>query len=137
ADPELLQYGLGERVRPLARRDADRRAALDDRAMKQAARRRHRQQYADFAAAARLAEDRHVAGIAAEPLDIITHPTQRRDEIEHPGVARMRPGLAADTRQMQKAENIEAVVDADDDDIAAARQIGPVGHCAVARPVPE
>jgi len=49
----------------------------------------------------------------------------------------MRPGRAADIGQMQKAENIEAAVDADDNNIAAARQIGAVGHRAVARPITE
>ena len=45
----------------LARHLLQRRSAFDDRLVEEAFRRRHRQQRADFAAAARLAEDRHVA----------------------------------------------------------------------------
>jgi quercetin dioxygenase-like cupin family protein len=37
--------------------------------VEQAARRRHRQKRAHFAAAARLAEDRHIAGIAAAVIE--------------------------------------------------------------------
>jgi hypothetical protein len=38
---------------------------------------------------------------------------------------------------MQKAENVQAMIDADDDDIAAPRQIGAVGHRPIARTIGE
>ncbi len=136
-DAEFLQHGFGQRVGALAGRDPDRGAALDHGAVEQAARRRHRQQDADLPAAARLAEDRDIAGIAAERLDIVAHPFERGDEVEHPGIAGMRVALAADIGEVQKAEDVEAMVDADHDDIAAPRQVGAVGHRAVARAVGE
>ena len=36
---------------------------------------------------------------------------------------------------MQKSENIQTMIDADDNDIAASREIGAVGHRPVARAV--
>ena len=101
--------------------------------MEQPARFRHREQHADFAAAARLAENRDIAGIAAEPLDIVAHPFERGDEIEGAGVAGMRIALAADRREIEMPEYVEAVIDRDDNDIAAPRQIGAVGDSAVGR----
>ena len=101
--------------------------------MEQPARFRHREQHADFAAAARLAENRDIAGIAAEPLDIVAHPFERGDEIEGAGVAGMRIALAADRREIEMPEYVEAVIDRDDNDIAAPRQIGAVGDRAVGR----
>ncbi len=100
AQSDLLEHRLGERIRPLAGRYADRRTALNDRPVKQPPRRRHRQQYADFAAADRLAKDRDVAGIPAEHRDIVADPTERRDEVQHPAIAGMRPDRAADIGQI-------------------------------------
>jgi hypothetical protein len=96
---------------------------------------RHRQQRADFAAAARLAKDRDVARVAAKARDIVAHPAECRDEIQESGVPGMRPDRPAEIGEIQKAKNVKAVVDADDDDIAATRQIGAVGHRPVARAV--
>src|SRR6185437_13563741 len=71
---ELLEDRVGEGRAALAGGDADRRAALHDGAVKEALRRRHRQENADLTAAARLAEDRDVAGVAAEPRDVVADP---------------------------------------------------------------
>jgi hypothetical protein len=82
-----------------------------------------------------LAEDRDVAGITAKGCDIVVHPAQGGDDVEHPGIVRMHPARTADIGQMQKAEYIETMVDADHDGIAAARQVCPVGYRSVARTV--
>ena len=102
-DAEFVQHGFGQRAGALAPAYPDRGAALDHGAVEQAARRRHGQQDADLPAAARLAEDRHVAGIAAEPLDIVAHPFERGDEVEHAGIAGLRVALAADIGEVRES----------------------------------
>ena len=69
---------------------------MNDSTVKQPTRRRHRQQHADFAAAAGLAEDCDISWIAAEPIDIALHPSERRDQIEHPSIAGMTVAPAVD-----------------------------------------
>jgi hypothetical protein len=137
ADAELLQHRVGQRIGALARREAHRRARLDHRAVEEALRGRHDQERADLSAAARLAEDRDVAGIAAKRGDVVAHPTERRDHVERAGIARPREAFAADVFQMQIAADVEPVVDADHDDIAALGEVGAVGDRAVARAIGE
>ena len=55
-------------------------AALRRHLVEEALRVRHVQHADDFAAAAGLAEDHDVARIAAEALDVLVHPLQRRHE---------------------------------------------------------
>ncbi len=94
-------------------------AALDDRAMEQAFACRHRHHGRDLAAAAGLAEDRHVGRIAAEFGDVVAHPFERRDQIEHAGI-----GAVGELRQqlpeIEKAERVQPVVDRDQHHVAAA-----------------
>ena len=65
-------------------------------------------------------------GSPPEPVDILLHPAERGDEVEHSGIPRMLPGRAADIAEIEEPEDVEAVVDADHDDIAAPRQIGSI-----------
>src|SRR5208283_6222041 len=81
------------------------RPHMDNRPVEEAARRRHGEQRADLAAATRFSEDRYIAGIAAEPLDVLVHPAERGNEIERPGVARMSIGLSAEIDEVEKAED--------------------------------
>ena len=120
---QLLQHLSGQRGRSFRTREVQLRAALHDRLVKQSFRRGHRHQRADLRATARLAEDRHVRGIAAEASDVVAHPLQRGHDVEHADIDRARILLAADRRHVQIAEDIEPVIDADDDDIAAAAEI--------------
>ena len=63
-------------------------------------------------------------GIAAERLDVVAHPLERRDLVEQAGVrGRAR---SADAPRSQEAERAEPVVDRDDDHVAAPRE-----RCAV------
>ena len=59
--------------------------------------------------------------------DVVAHPFQRRDEIEHADVARLSakrsPPMAA---EIEVAEDVEPVVDRDHHDVAALREIGAV-----------
>jgi len=99
-------------------------AALDDCPMIETVGGGHAHQHRDFAPAAGLAEDCHVAGIAAECTDILSHPMQGQDQVEHADIARFPISLRArKIGQMQIAERPDAVANRDDDDIPAARQI--------------
>ena len=112
---------------------ADLRPAHGDGAMKQAFGRRHAEQRADLAAAAGLAEDRDVRGIAAEIRRVIAHPFQSQDDIEHAGVAGLRELLATEIGEVQIAEYVEAMVDGDDHDVVLKREIAAViEHVAAA-----
>ncbi len=108
------------------RHAGDRGSALRDRAMKQALRRGHTEQRAHFSRAARLAEDRDVPGIAAEAIDVVADPLEARDDVLLSCVAGVREGLAAELREMDEAEDVQPVRDADDDHVVAARQVGAV-----------
>ena len=64
----------------------------------------------------RLAEDRHVVRVAAEPRDVALHPPQRRLLVHEAVVARgLIRGLGGQRRVREEAEEAEAVVDRDDD----------------------
>ena len=71
----------------------------------------------DFAAAARLPEDHDVAGIAAEVLDVVVNPLQRHEQICRAGVARLRVLLPI-RRQIERTQDVQPVIDADDHDVA-------------------
>src|SRR5580704_178135 len=89
AEAEFSEQHFGDLVRMAQLVHLESRAALDDRAMKQVLRRRHRHQGRDFLSAAGLAEDRYLARIAAELRDVAAHPTQRSDQIQHSSIARL------------------------------------------------
>src|SRR5581483_341845 len=72
----------------------------------------------------RLAEYRHVAGVAAEGSDVVAHPLQGKDGVEHAGVAAAAELRPADIGEVQVAEGVEAVVDRDYDDVVAPGQVG-------------
>ena len=84
---------------------------------------RHPEQRRGLHAATRFAEDQHVLRVAAEIFDVVAHPLERRDEIEHADVARegvLRPG---EVGKVEKAETAESMVDGDVHDVAAARRV--------------
>ena len=70
---------------------------------------------------------RDVARVAAEARDVVAHPAQREHEVEHAGVAGVGELGPAESAQIQVPERVQAVVDGDDDDVAAARQPRAVG----------
>ena len=96
------------------------RRALGDRPVEQAAGSGYRHQRRHRDAARRLAEDRHVAGVAAERGDVVAHPLQRRNLVAEAEVRVERPlggGIAGDVGE---AERAEPVVERDVDDVAGA-----------------
>ena len=105
---------------------------MRDDAMEQAARRRHRHQRGALRAAARLAEDRDVAGVAAELGDVVAHPLRARGPGRAADVARVRQLRPAELGEIEVAERVQAMVDGDDHDVAAAAQARAVGLDLVA-----
>ena len=91
-------------------------AALQDRLMEQLPRPRIEHQPPDRRRPGRLPGQSHPAGIAAEPRDVVAHPSQRQRLIQRAQIARAHP------RQMKIAQRPQPVVDADHHDIALARQ---------------
>src|SRR5204862_2035727 len=74
-------------------------------------------------AAARLAEDRDVARIAAEGVDVVPHPLERHHDVLHPHVARLAVLLAASPGEVEKAERVEAMRDRHDNGAVLAREL--------------
>ena len=87
---------MGKPRRALAFGEANAGAALDDRLVEESFGPRHCQQRAHLSAAAGLTEDRDIARIAAKAPGVLAHPLERRDQIEKPGIARVREALVAD-----------------------------------------
>ncbi len=132
-EPER-RHELARHARGLVALDElDRRAALDDRAVEQALRGRHREQRRDLAPAAGLSEYGHAARVAAEARDVRAHPAQRVHDVEHAGVARLREIRPDQIAEIGEAEHVEAMVDRYHDDVAAPGEVGAVGHRRRAR----
>ncbi len=92
-------------------------AALRRHFVKEALRIRRVQHANHFPAAAGLPEDHDVAGIPAEHLDVVAHPLERHDQIDGAGVAGLRV-LRTVGGQVERPENIQPVIDADDHHVA-------------------
>jgi hypothetical protein len=113
------------------RRDPDARSALVDRAVKQPFRCRRNQVRHHRGAAARLPEDRHVAGIAAECGDIRLHPAQC-ELLVHDAVVRERMAFGIDGGMREEPQRADAIVERDHDHAAAAGELAAVVIVALA-----
>ena len=91
--------------------------------MKESRGRGHAHQRGDLGAAARLAVDHHAVRIAAEVGDVVMNPLQGRHQIGHAHVDRIGVGGAADLREVEEAENVEAVIDRDLHDVMMPRHL--------------
>ena len=90
--------------------------------MEQAASHRHAHQCGHLRCPARLAEDRDIAGVAAERLRVITHPAQRRHHVQNAGIAGIgETGVAV--ADVQVTEHVEAMIDRNHHHVAAAREM--------------
>ncbi len=78
-------------------------------------------QRSDLAAAAGLAEYRDIAGIASEVRDVLAHPFQSHNDVEHSQVGGTCILLAVG-RQIQKPQRAEAVIERDHNHVTAAAQ---------------
>ena len=79
---EFIGQVSGDAQRVRGRRDLVRRAALQDRPPEESLGARHREQHADAHCAGGFPEDRDVAGVPAEGVDVLPHPLQRRDLVK-------------------------------------------------------
>src|SRR6185312_4811781 len=102
--------------------------------MKQALRSWRREHGRRLRTAARLTEDHHVVRIAAEVLDVVAHPFERRGEIHDSrsaGAGEL--GRRAQIGEMQIAKRGEPMIHGDDDNVAEARKLRAVEAERVAR----
>ena len=103
-------------------------AALCNHALEQSCRQRRRLNDVDAPRAGRLAEDRHLAGVAAERGDVVLHPFQRGDVIEDGVVARrMLRRFSGQFGVGQEPERAQPVVRGHDDDTLACERGAVVG----------
>ena len=98
-------------------------ARLHRSAMEQSRRRRHAHQGGHLGAAARLAVDHDLVGIAAEIGDVLAHPAKRRNQVGHADVHRIGIGRPADLGQIEESEDVEAVIDRHRHDIVMPRHL--------------
>src|SRR5262249_24556187 len=109
-----------------------------DRALEETMRAGNAEQRRDLRAAARVAEDGDVRGIATECGGVVANPLERELHILHTRVAGSLEAFAADLGEIEVAEDIQAMVDRHDDQIAARGQprtvIEPFGSGAGVEP---
>ena len=91
------------------------RPALGDGAPEQPLGTRHGKQRADAQRPGRLAEDRDVAGIAAEGGDILPHPRERGDLVEQAEVGAPSSPVA----EIEESVGADPVIDGHADDAVA------------------
>src|SRR5579863_8513439 len=84
-------------------------------------RRGHGEKRGHFLAAAGFSEDEDSAGITAEIGDVVAHPGERGDDIEHADVAGGLERIAG-VAEVRVTEQAEAVIDGHDHDIATTRK---------------
>src|SRR5690348_8817920 len=83
---------------------------------------RHGEERVHFSAAAGLAEDGDVGGIAAKAADIFLHPFERKNNVELADVAGVFEFFAV-LREIEIADGAEAMIDGDEHDVVEAREI--------------
>ena len=141
-DAELSENHVADFCRVVERIHLQARAAFDDGSIKKAFRWRHSEKRGHFLTAARFSEDEDFAGIATEIGNIVTHPSQRGDDIEHADVAGGFERIAG-VAEVGIAEQAEAVINCDDHDISTTGEIraviqrsgtGAGGECASVAP---
>ena len=141
-DAELGENHVADFCRVVERIHLHARAAFDDGSMEKPFRRRHGEKRGDFLTAAGFSEDEDSAGIAAEIGNVVAHPGERGDDIEHADVAGGFKRIAG-VAEVGIAEQAEAVIDCDDHDISTTGEIraviqrsgtGAGGECASVAP---
>lgn len=133
AESEFGEEQTAVKDRVLPRFEPQDGPAFHEGAVEESLCRRHRHQDGDFAATARLAEDRDQVGIASKLRHVIAHPFERLDDIEHADAAGEREIRASLLADISKAEHVQTVVQADDYDFAAMSKIGALGNGARGR----
>jgi hypothetical protein len=110
-DAELLQQLPRPFIRHSLGLQPQLTARLDDTPMEQPLRRHDAHQRRRFPSPARLPEDQHAAGVAAEPIDILLDPFQGQHAVQHPRGRAVRIGAARNVIEIEITEHVEPVVD--------------------------
>jgi hypothetical protein len=76
-------------------------------------------------------------GSPPNPRDVVAHPAERRDEVERRGAGRRGVPVAEQLGEVRVPEHPEAVVERDDDDLAALGEARHVEDGSGARSVDE
>ena len=114
---------LGRPLRgDLGQVDRVRGRALRDRTREEALRGGHGHEGRDRVRAGRLAEQRHVARVAAERADVAAHPLERGDLVSQAEVALERMPRRCVGAEVQPAQRAEPVVQADVHDAVSPRK---------------
>ena len=121
---QQLQRALGAGGGAVAGGEAQRRGAFDRGLVEQPRGRRHGVDGRGLGAAAALAPDHDVVGVAAEVLDVLAGPAQRGEDVQHPLVGGV--VAAGEVAQEQVAQQAEPVVGLDHDHVVELRQMGAV-----------
>jgi hypothetical protein len=100
------------------------RAALDRSFVEVGCGRGHGVDAGGFGASAGFAPNHHVAGIAAEGLDVALRPVECGDNVEHAGIRAVDILFTKYVGQEQVTHDAEAVVGLHHDDIVFAGQVG-------------
>jgi hypothetical protein len=133
-DTEFSEDHVSDLCGVLERIHLHARAAFDDASIKEPLRRRHGEKRGHLLAAAGLPEDKDSARIAAEIGNVVAHPGQRSNDIEHAYVAGGLEQIAG-VAEVRIAEPAEVVIDCDDHDIATTARFAP--SYSGAEPEPE
>lgn len=114
-EAEFREQGASGEGRVFAGGDFKERAAFEDGFVEQASGGGHGEEGADFGGAAGFAEDGDVGGVAAEVGNVGADPLEGGDEVELTDVAGGELGVKVAEEEV--AEDVDAVVDADEDDV--------------------
>jgi len=69
-----------------------------------------------------LAEDGDETRIAAELLDVVAHPLERSDDVQHSGAAGKRKVGFRPLSDVRVSEHVQPMVDRDDHDVVGERE---------------
>ena len=119
---QFLDQGLGHHIGVFPRIRAQKRPALDRRAVVEPLPAGHRQKRAGLQSTAGLAKNHHIPGIASKPGDVLMHPVQTRNQVQHTDQPGCRVLLAAYIREVAKTEDVNAMVDGHHHHVAPARE---------------
>ena len=118
--PKFRHHRCGNLLRIVRRECSEKRATLNDRAMKEAFGRGHRHQCSYLSTTSRLAKDRYIAGIAAERCNVRMDPLEQGHNVEHSNVCRVGEIIAANGGKIKVPIYVEAVIVIHQDDIVIA-----------------
>src|ERR1700761_2782433 len=86
----------------------------------------HSHQRRHLRSAARLAIDHHPVRIAAEVLDVLTHPSQSRDQVRHAYIRRVLVCRSAYSGHIQEAQHVQSMIYRNLNYVMVPGHLGPI-----------